>query len=72
MKAYTRPRKKEIINWIKAEALDIIPARGSSGGVAQDAAWRRAVESWLRRNYAITASACEKSYPVSLTTTLIK
>ncbi len=55
---YTRPKRKEVIDWIKQEAPAIIQAMGGSlaGVRAQDAAWRRAVESWLHRNGAITVS----------------
>jgi len=66
MKAYTRPKRKEVIDWIRREALDILRRNGLSGADlsavalakadAQDAAWRRAVESWLHRNGAITVS----------------
>ena len=56
MKAYTRPKRKEVIDWIKNEALDIIRRDGLSGADARDAAWRRAVESWLHRNGVITVS----------------
>ena len=63
MKAYTRPRRKEIISWIREEELDIMHSRGSFAGVAQDAAWRRAVETWLQHNHAITVSVCGKVLP---------
>ena len=56
MKAYTRPKRKEVFDWIMSEALDILHNEGSSGANAQDAAWRRAVESWLHRNGVITVS----------------
>jgi hypothetical protein len=58
MKEYTRPKRKEVIDWIKNEALAIIQTMGGSLASmrAQDAAWRRAVESWLHRNGAITVS----------------
>lgn len=58
MQGYTRQRRKEVIDWIKNEALAII--RGMGGPLAslraRDAAWRRAVETWLHRNGAITVS----------------
>lgn len=63
MEVYTRPKRKGIIDWIRAEALDIMRSRGLSGGVAQDAAWRRAVESWLQHAHAITVSVCGKVLP---------
>lgn len=56
MRAYTRPQRKEIIGWIKDQAQDIIQREGLSGADTRDAAWRRAVESWLHRNGAITVS----------------
>ena len=56
MKAYTRPKRKEVIDWITREALDILSREGLSGADAQDAAWRRAVESWLHHNGVITVS----------------
>jgi transposase InsO family protein len=63
MKAYTRPKRKEVIYWIKQEALDILCREGLSGAIAQDAAWRRAVESWLHRTGAITVSENGKVLP---------
>ena len=65
MKAYTRPKRKEVIDWIKQEMLTILQAMGgSSAGVrACDAAWRRAVETWLHRNGAITVSVKDKVLP---------
>jgi transposase InsO family protein len=57
MKAWTRPKRKEVIDWIRKEALDILHREGTSGVNAQDAAWRRAVETWLHRNGAITVEA---------------
>jgi transposase InsO family protein len=63
MKSYTRPKRKEIIDWIRNEALDIIHKDGLSGADARDAAWRRAVESWLHRNGVITVSVDGKVLP---------
>jgi hypothetical protein len=54
MKAYTRLKRIEVIDWIRREALAIMQREGSAGAVARDAAWRRAVESWLHRNGVIT------------------
>jgi len=67
MKAYTRPKRKEVIDWIKEEALATIQALGgdSGGAGARDAAWRRAVESWLHRNGAITVSVDGQVLPYS-------
>lgn len=56
MKVYTRPKRKEVIDWIRHEALAIIATDGVAGRRARDAAWRRAVETWLHRNGAITVS----------------
>jgi transposase InsO family protein len=56
VKAYTRPKRKEVIDWIRCEALAIIQREGSAGADARDAAWRRAVETWLHRNGVITVS----------------
>jgi len=65
MKAYTRPKRKEVIDWIKKEMLAILQTMGgSSAGVrACDAAWRRAVETWLHRNGAITVSVKGRVLP---------
>ena len=63
MKAYTRPKRKEVIDWIRNEALDIIQRDGLAGADARDAAWRRAVESWLHRNGVITVSVDGKVLP---------
>lgn len=58
MRAYTRQKRKEVIDWIKNEALGILGAMGGSltSVRAQGAAWRRAVETWLHQNGAITVS----------------
>lgn len=58
MKQYNRQKRKEVIDWIKNEALVILGGMGCSLASvrAQDAAWRRAVETWLHRNGAITVS----------------
>ena len=63
MKAYTRPKRKEVIDWIRNEALDIIQRDGLAGADARDVAWRRAVESWLHRNGVITVSVDGKVLP---------
>jgi transposase InsO family protein len=63
MKAYTRPRRKQIILWIQSKALDIIRRSGLSGVAAQDAAWRRAVESWLHWSGVITVARGGKLLP---------
>ena len=54
MAAYTRPKRKEVIDWIRGKALDILAQEGISDAQARDAAWRRVVESWLHRNGVIT------------------
>jgi len=54
MSIYTRPKRKEVIDWIRNKAQDILHANGSSRADARDAAWRRAVESWLHQHGAIT------------------
>jgi len=64
MKAYTRPKRK-VIDWIRNEALAIIQPMGSASPRAQDAAWRRAVESWLHPNGAITVSVDGQLLPYS-------
>jgi transposase InsO family protein len=56
MMAYTRPKRKEIINWLQSKVLDILRQGERLGANAQDAAWRRAVESWLHCNGVITVS----------------
>ncbi|MBN1269390.1 MAG: APC family permease [Kiritimatiellae bacterium] len=57
MKSYTRPKRKEVIGWIRREVLVILQSMGERASVrACDAAWRRAVETWLHRNGAITVS----------------
>lgn len=58
MKEYTRPKRKEVIDWIRNQALAILNTMEdpSAGAWARDAAWRRAVETWLHRNAIITVS----------------
>ena len=63
MKVYTRPKRKEVIDWMKNEALGIIRRDGSSGANAQAVAWWRAVESWLHRNGIITIKVNGKVLP---------
>ena len=65
MKAYTRPKRKEIIEWIKNEAMAIIQNMEAVNIRTQDAAWRRAIESWLHRNGAITVSVDGQVLPCS-------
>jgi transposase len=65
MKQYTRPKRKEIIEWIRTEALATLP-RGEPASIrAQDAAWRRAIESWLHLNGAITVKVNGQVLPYS-------
>lgn len=65
MRGYTRQRRKEVIDWIKNQALVILGAMGGSVTSirAQGTAWRRAVETWLHRNGAITVSVEGKVLP---------
>jgi len=65
MKEYTRQKRKEVIDWIRNEALARIQDMGSVSDGARDAAWRRAVELWLHRNGAITVSVDGQVLPYS-------
>lgn len=56
MRAYTKPKRKGVINWIRQEVLDIMRAKGLSGAGGEDVAWRRAVETSLHRNGAVNVS----------------
>jgi hypothetical protein len=63
MKAYTRPKRKEVIDWIKCGAMAIMQREGITGANACDAAWRRAVGTWLHRNGVITVSVDKEVLP---------
>lgn len=63
MRVYTRPKRKEVIYWMKNEAAGIIRRDGLSGSNARAVAWRRAVESWLHRNGIITVKVNGKVLP---------
>jgi len=60
-------QSKEGYRLDQEESPAIIQAMGGSfaGRRAQDAAWRRAVESWLHRNGAITVSVDGRAWPCS-------
>lgn len=63
MKPYTRQKRKEVIDWIKHEALAILHSGGSFHARAEEKAWRRAVESWLHREGHITVKVEGKVLP---------
>ena len=64
MRAFTRPKRKEIIGWIKRETVAILAGmQGSVTAKARDAAWRQAVETWLHRNGFITVTVNGKVLP---------
>jgi hypothetical protein len=48
--------ENDVIDWIKREALAIMQREGSAGADVCDAAWRRALETWLHRIGVITVS----------------
>ena len=56
MRAYTRPKRKQIIDWIAQEYVAIRESMEDRGSKAEDAAWRLAVETWLHRNGLITVT----------------
>ena len=51
-RAYTRPRRKEVYDWIQKKTLDSI----EQSCYDADMAWRLAVETWLLENGFITVS----------------
>jgi uncharacterized membrane protein len=63
MKTYTRPKRKEIIDLLRHEALDIIESEGLVGANGREIAWRRAVENWLHRTGAIRMTVDGKVLP---------
>jgi hypothetical protein len=63
LQSYTRQKRKEVIDWIKQQALAILQGGGSSNARAHEKAWRRAVESWLHREGLITVKVDGKVLP---------
>ena len=63
MQPYTRQKRKEVIDWIKQEALAILQGGGSSSAQASEKAWRSAVESWLHQEDVITVELDGKVLP---------
>ena len=51
-RAYTRPKRKEVYDWIKTKTLDLLEECCYDA----DMAWRLAVETWLLENGFITVS----------------
>lgn len=56
LKVYTRRKRKEVFDWIKDLAVKIVEEMKGGGQRQASAAWRIAVETWLRRNGIITVS----------------
>lgn len=63
VKKYDRRIRKEIYTKILAMAAGSVEQTGLTTGKAADAAWRFAVETWLRKNGHITVSRNRKVLP---------
>jgi hypothetical protein len=64
MSRYTQAKRKEIREQITMMAMHIIAQKRPSDPLTEQAAWRIAVETWLRRNGLITVSVNRKCYPI--------
>jgi len=60
---FTRRERRDIYDWIKGTAGDILGGMGDAGPRAAKAAWRTAVETWLVRNGMITVTRKKKVSP---------
>jgi transposase InsO family protein len=56
IRPYTRRKRKEVFDWIKNLAVRIVAELNSGDSRQASAAWRIAVETWLRRNGIISVS----------------
>lgn len=65
VQAYTCQRRKEVYDQVQRMAADIVEQLPGDGPMAIQAAWRIAVETWLRRNGLITVSVNGKVLPHS-------
>jgi hypothetical protein len=64
VKKYNRWKRKEVYNQIIAIAMQVIEQLDVTGRRAAEAAWRVAVETWLRDQGLITVTVNKKCYPV--------
>jgi transposase InsO family protein len=67
MSGYTLDRRKEVREEITVTAMHIMANNDWKERQTEQAAWRIAVETWLRRNGLITVSAKGKCYPIKNT-----
>ena len=65
MSVYTSDRRKEVREEITLTAMHIKANMDSEDRQSEQAAWRLAVETWLRRNGLITVSGGGKCYPIA-------
>lgn len=61
---YTKDKRKEVRETITTMAMHIMADMDKSDPRAEQAAWRIAVETWLRRNGLITVSSKRNCYPI--------
>jgi len=64
MSIYTTDKRKEVREEITMMAMHIMANMDKDNRQAEQAAWRIAVETWLRRNGLITVSVGAKCYPI--------
>jgi len=64
MEIYTDNKRKEVHNQIMRLAMHIMADMERKDRQAEQAAWRIAVETWLRRNGLITVSGGGECYPI--------
>jgi hypothetical protein len=65
MKTYTPDKRREVRDEIMTQAMKIMAHMDKDGPRAEQAAWRIAVETWLRRNGLITVSVGGRVLPHS-------
>jgi predicted solute-binding protein len=64
LKAYTLRRRREIFDWINELTKALIPVLAVHTQRQVETARRRAVETWLQRNGAITITQNKKVLPI--------
>ena len=63
MRTYTVQKRKEVHNQIQELAMRILAQSRGNDRLTEQAAWRIAVETWLRREGLITVSVGGKVLP---------
>lgn len=63
LKAHNYRQRKEVFDWIRAMAIEIMAELGTAGKRTIEIAWRLAVETWSQQNGLITTTKKGKVLP---------